>query len=97
LPTYNHYRGADGGYVAVYTREQARSIYGVGDGIYVIGQLRVQGRYIGRVFYPAGYGAGANITCAPALIALAYRYLPSWRGIDHWVGGDTGGWFGVSR
>src|SRR5215210_580500 len=43
LPTINHYTGKDGGYVALYTLARAGSVYGVGDEIYVVGQLRVQG------------------------------------------------------
>ena len=41
LPTVNKYMGNDGGYIACYSRNQEGSIYSVGDGIYVMGQIRL--------------------------------------------------------
>jgi len=94
LPTVNHYKGKDGGYVAIYTREQEGSIYSVGGGIYVIGQIGVKGVYIGRIFHPEGYSEGADITQDKNILEICNQYFPKFKG-KMWIGGDTGGWFGL--
>ena len=91
LPVFRPYTGADGGYVAVYTRDSEHAVYSVGDGIYAAGLVRVQGRYIGRIFYPTGYGPGDDITHDAAILALCDTYFPELTGKD-WIGGDTGGY-----
>jgi len=95
LPTFNHYKGEDGGYVAFYTHEKEGSVYGVGGDIYVFGQIRVQGEYIGRIFYPTGYDEGSDITKDATILALCFQYMPQWQGKEVWLGGDTGGWLGL--
>lgn len=95
LPTFNHYKGEDGGYVAFYTHEKEGSIYSVGGDIYVFGQIRVQGQYIGRIFYPIGYSEGDDITKDAQILDLCFQYMPSWKDKDVWLGGDTGGWLGL--
>jgi hypothetical protein len=94
LPTFNHYTGADGGYVAIYTHNAERGVYGVGGDIYVVGQVRIQGTYAGRIFIPTGYKPGDNITQDPAILAICEEYFPEMKG-EMWVGGDTGGWYGI--
>lgn len=94
LPTYDDYLGEDGGYVALYTRDQQAGLYSVGGGIYVMGQVRVKGHYHGRIFIPEGYRPGDNITRDPQLLETCKKYFPEMRN-DFWVGGDTGGWFGI--
>ncbi|MFA6915433.1 MAG: hypothetical protein WC222_03480 [Parachlamydiales bacterium] len=96
LPTFNHYQGQDGGYVAIYTHDKEAAVYGVGGDIYVIGQIRVQGHYDGRIFIPKGYKRGDNITQDPELLEICATYFPSMSG-NMWVGGDTGGWFGIQN
>ena len=92
LPTYNDYMGADGGYVAIYTHNASQGVYSVGGGIYVVGQIRVQGHYDGRIFIPKGYKRGDNITQDPEILAIGAKYRDM-KGC--WIGGDTGGWFGI--
>lgn len=94
LPTFNFYEGENGGYVAIYTRDPDRGVYGVGGGIYVMGQIRVEGRYEGRIFIPKGYRPGDNITQEPGLLEVCEKYFPNMAG-RMWLGGDTGGWFGI--
>lgn len=96
LPTINHYAGVDGGYVALYTRKKAGAVYSVGDGIYVVGQIRVQGKYLNRIFFPKGYSEGDNITQDKRILALCHQYFPEFKG-KVWIGGDTGGWYGVQK
>ncbi|VXD16800.1 hypothetical protein [Planktothrix paucivesiculata] len=89
LPTVNQYKGADGGYVAFYSRDPAKAVYSVGGGIYVVGQIRLKGRYIGRIFHPEGY-LNQDISAIPEFKALCRKTF----GVEGWAGGDTGGWFG---
>jgi predicted DNA-binding WGR domain protein/uncharacterized protein YwqG len=92
LPTVNQYTGEDGGYVAFYSRDPAKAVYSVGGGIYVVGQIRLKGRYIGRIFHPEGYET-QDISAAPAFKDLCRRTFA----IEGWAGGDTGGWFGSAN
>ena len=94
LPTFNFYNGEDGGYVAIYTHDSDAGVYGVDKDIYVIGQIRVEGHYEGRIFIPKGYKAGDDITQDPELLEICEKYFPNMAG-RMWVGGDTGGWFGI--
>jgi len=96
LRTVNHYEGQDGGYVAIYTRNQEKGIYSVGGGIYVIGQIRVQGEYVGRIFVPTGYQIGDDITRDREILKTCEEHFPG-MGEDMWIGGDTGGWFGIQQ
>jgi len=93
LPTKNQYMGNDGGYIAVYSHNPIGSIYSVGGDIYVMGQIRVQGKYDGRIFQPKGY-EGVDISAAQYFKDLANKTFPACKG-GGWVGGDTGGWFGI--
>ena len=90
VPLFEAYTGADGGWVAVYTHDREHSVYGVGDGIYVAGLVRVQGGYVGRIFYPSGYEPGDDITHDAAILKLCDHYFPELGGKE-WIGGDTGG------
>jgi hypothetical protein len=49
LPTVNQYTSPDGGYIACYSHNEEGAAYSVGDGIYVMGQIRLQGQYINRI------------------------------------------------
>ncbi|MHC5723142.1 MAG: hypothetical protein ACYT04_36310 [Nostoc sp.] len=93
LPTVNRYQGKDGGYIAIYSHNSVSGVYSVGGGIYVIGQIRLKGKYIGRIFHPAGY-EGQEISAAEEFKQLADETFESCQG-DCWAGGDTGGWFGI--
>jgi hypothetical protein len=94
LPTFNFYEGEEGGYVAIYTHNQDVGVYGVGEEIYVMGQIRVEGHYEGRLFVPKGYKLGDDFSQDPELLQICESYFPSMAG-EMWVGGDTGGWFGI--
>jgi len=92
IPVVNEYKGADGVYIAVYSRNAEGSIYPVGGGIYVMGLVRVKGAWAGRIAVPAGY-AGKDISALKVFKDLANRAFPACKG-EGWVGGDTGGFFG---
>lgn len=94
FPTRNLFKSSPGCYVACYTHNKDNAVYGVGGNIYVAGQLRLRGDYIGRVCHPAGY-RNKDISAAQKFKFLCSRYLQeSCRG-GCWAGGDTGGWFGI--
>lgn len=80
--------------VAIYTRDPEAGLYSVGDGIYVMGQVRVKGEYVDRIFVPEGYRLGDEITRDPKILETCEKYIPDMQN-DFWIGGDTGGWFGI--
>lgn len=91
LPTRNLFRGSPGGYIACYSHNHSNSIYGVGGGIYVMGQMRLQGHYYGSVFQPQGH-EGKDISRESVFKTMCNTTFYSCRG-GCWAGGDTGGWF----
>jgi hypothetical protein len=90
LPTVNRYHGEDGGYIAMYSRDSSMAVYSVGDEIYAVGQVRLSGRYRGRIFHPTGY-EGQDISAVKEFKDLCRELF----GVDGWAGGDTFGWFGL--
>lgn len=83
----------EGGYIAIYSRNASQGVYSVGDDIYVIGQIRLQGKYIGRIFHPAGYEE-QDVSAVDEFKRLADENFSGCQG-DCCAGGDTGGWFGI--
>ena len=93
LPTVNVFTGSAGCYVACYSRDAEKGVYGVGGGIFVNGQVRVEGAYKGRTCLPAGYET-ADISAEQSFKELCGKHVASC-GAKCWAGGDTGGWFGA--
>ena len=54
LKTINLYKGKDGGYVGCYSHNRELGVCSVGSDIYLIGQIRLPGKYSGRIFVPKG-------------------------------------------
>ena len=52
LTTRNLFQKTPGCYIACYSRDPEKGIYSVGDGIFVMGQIRVKGKYDERVANP---------------------------------------------
>lgn len=94
LPTVNVFKGSPGCYLACYTRNKASSIYSVGGGIYVAGQVRVSGKYQDRVCRPKGFET-ADVSAAQKFKDLCAKHIAGCKGC--WAGGDTGGWFGIQE
>lgn len=90
LPTVNRYEGTDGGYVAFYTRDKAKAVYLCMKDIYVVGQVRLKGRYNGGIFHPAGF-EGKDISAEQHFKDLCRELFD----VQGWAGGDTGGWLGM--
>jgi C1A family cysteine protease len=93
LPTVNKYTESDGGYIACYSRNKEGSVYSFDNGIYVMGQIRLQGQYIGEIFHPKGY-ENQDISAVQELKDLCNQTFPACKG-GGWAGGDSGGWFGL--
>lgn len=94
LPTRNAYRGVPGCYLACYSRDRTGAVYSVGGGIQVMGQVRVPGRYQGRICRPEGYEK-ADISALGKFKSLCNGAISSCKDSGCWAGGDTGGWFGI--
>ena len=93
LPTANVFMGSPGCYVACYSHDAEHGVYGVGGGIFVNGQVRVEGAYEGRLCLPTGHET-ADISAEQSLKDLCGKHVASC-GHNCWAGGDTGGWFGI--
>lgn len=94
LPTVNLYKGAPGCYVACYSHQRENAVYSVGDNIYVMGQVRVAGKYTGRVCEPINF-SGKDISANAFFKAMCTEKIEACKPNHCWAGGDTGGWFGL--
>ncbi len=96
LPTVNHYYTAmDGCYLACYSRSPEQAAYPVSSGIYVMGQVRVQGSYEGRLCRPKGLPLDANIAADQQFKDACNQNIDGCAGGLCWAGSDTGGWYGL--
>lgn len=92
LPTVNKFKDTPGCYIACYSKDSKGSVYSVGGGIYVKGQIRVSGRYIRRVCHPKGF-VHKDISDKEKFKNLCNEQIDACS--NCWAGGDTGGWFGI--
>lgn len=93
LPTINLYKGTPGCYIACYSHQRANSIYPI-ENVYVMGQVRVAGKYAGRVCEPTNF-AGKDISGNDVFKTICSEKIEGCKGAHCWAGGDTGGWFGI--
>lgn len=93
LKTRNIFQRTPGCYIACYSKDAEKGIYSVGDGIYVMGQIRVKGRYVERVCKPDQYET-KDISAEKKFKDLCNKHIPECVN-NCWAGGDTGGWFGI--
>ena len=68
------------------------SAYGVSRDIFVVGQIRMAGRYRGGIFQPQGY-ENKDISAEPPFKDLCNTAFPVCQR-QCWAGGDTEKWFG---
>ncbi len=94
LPTINLYKGSPGCYVACYSQHGEQAVYPIDDHIYVLGQVRVAGKYNGRRCDPINF-ENKEITQDPTFKTLCKDRIPACADGQCWAGGDTGGWFGL--
>ncbi len=93
LTTRNLFQRTPGCYIACYARDSEKGIYSVGDGIFVMGQIRVKGRYDGRICKPDQFET-KDISAEQKFKDLCNKHIPVCVK-NCWAGGDTGGWFGI--
>ena len=94
LPTNNLYKGTPGCYIACYSQQKENAVYPVGENIYVLGQVRIAGKYNGRVCEPTNF-AGKDISADATFKTICTEKVAACAGSHCWAGGDTGGWFGL--
>ena len=92
LPTDNSYSSSPGCYVDCYSHNPG--VYTVGPDIYVMGQIRVKGQYSNRICQPAGF-INTDISTVASFKQLCAEKIATCVDNSCWVGGDTGGWFGI--
>lgn len=93
LPTVNLYKGNSGCYIACYSEKKGNAIYSVSENIYVLGQVRIAGRYVNRLCVPTNF-SGKDIRSEAAFKTICNDKIATCEG-SCWAGGDTGGWFGL--
>ena len=94
LPTINLYKGSPGCYIACYSHQRENAVYPVDGNIYVLGQVRIAGKYNNRICEPTNY-AGKDISRDATFKTICTEKIKSCEGNHCWAGGDTGGWFGI--
>lgn len=94
LPTINWYRGQEGCYIACYSHKSNSAVYGISSGIFVMGQIRIPGKYVSRNCV-AQHDDSQN-ALPEKWPELCSHLLPDQcPNLSCWGGGDTGGWFGI--
>ena len=94
LPTINKYKGQDGCYITCYSRNPSNAVYGIQNN-FVMGQVRVEGRYVGTSCIPGGF-EGKNISTEHEFSSLCETSFPeNCVNSSCWAGNDTGRWFGL--
>lgn len=93
IPTVNLFDHTPGCYVACYSKNPDKAVYSVTPTIYLIGQIRVRGNYVGRQCVPEYY-ENADIRAEKFFKELCSKSF-SCPGNSCWAGGDTGIWFGL--
>lgn len=89
LPTKNIFKGAPGCYVACYSRDKKGSIYPVGGGIYVMGQIRVPGEYRNNICRPKNYET-ADISALDYFKSMCNEHIKNCvTKTSCWTGGST--------
>ncbi|WP_211830553.1 hypothetical protein [Kistimonas asteriae] len=87
----------DNGFIACYSHNDDAPSYPVGGNIHVKGFISMQGRYLGRIFHPAGYLHKDISVQDSAPSQLCKTHIPSCQGsdVECWAGGDTGGYLDI--
>jgi hypothetical protein len=92
LPTINLYKGNPGCYIACYSRQKDNAIYSIGDNIYVLGQVRIAGKYNINRCEPTNF-AGKDISADATFKTICSEKIEACTGGHCWADGETGAWF----
>jgi len=93
LPTFNGYLESPGCYIACYSHSSNLGIYPVASNIFVVGQIRIAGKYRGAICYPTGHER-SDISADPEFKKLCSQKFHC-ENNSCWAGGETGDWFGL--
>lgn len=96
FPTINLYKGNPGCYIACYSQQKENAIYALENNVYVLGQVRVAGRYNNALCVPTNF-AGKDISADTVFKTICTEKIPTCVGGHCWANGYTGGWFGISN
>lgn len=94
IPVRNEYDKDNGCYIACYSHNSANSAYPIGQDMFVMGVIRVEGHYAQRICLPKGY-ENKDISAELYFKDKCTKHLShACQRNTCWAGGDTGGWFG---
>lgn len=90
LPTNNNFSITIGCYIVCYSRQGG--VYTIGDGINVVGQIRINGRYDDTFICQPRSNTEPDLSQATPYQQLCNQSFEDCDG-NCWAGGDSGGWF----
>ena len=93
LPTINEYLENPGCYIACYSHSSQLGIYPVTNDIFVVGQIRLSGKYQGSICLPKGHEK-SDISADLKFKELCSQKF-NCKDNSCWAGGETGKWFGL--
>ncbi len=93
LPNINFFKGTPGCYIACHSTNPDKAVFPIDKDVYVIGQIRIQGRYIGPECLPLGYETAIikNEAVFTELCSKSFQCV----GHSCWAGSNTGELFGI--
>lgn len=93
LPNINFFKGTPGCYIACHSGNPDKASFSTPNNAYIIGQIRIQGRYQGSQCLPLNYET-INISNEPVFTELCSKSFQC-IGYSCWAGGKTGELFGL--
>lgn len=93
IPNVNLFINSPGCYIACYSSSPNNAVYPVSPDAYLIGQIRVEGKYQGQICYPKDV-TQTIFNNDPTLTTLCSKTFKC-IGDSCWAGGTTGQWFGL--
>lgn len=93
IPNINLFINTPACYIACYSTNPDKGAYSVSPDAYLVGQIRVEGSYQGKVCYPKDITQPifSNEKRLTELCSKAFKCI----GNSCWAGGTTGQWFGL--
>lgn len=93
IPTNNEYKDAPGCYISCHAKNAQEAAYPISDKIYVMGQVRVEGRYRDGLCLPKGY-ENKDVRSAKALKEKCEQSFPTkCENNSCWADSHTSNWF----
>ncbi|MCE2993357.1 MAG: hypothetical protein ACK5WS_04530 [Alphaproteobacteria bacterium] len=89
VPMINYYKGEGGCYLVCYSVDSDHSAYPLGNGNYVVGQIRMDGKYFGsKCVSKVAVNFDAMDVCHDFFSNQCFAN-------SCWIGSETGAWFGL--